>query len=253
MLETPLEFIDSWNQWAKIVALTFLAISLFLFLKYFLRMIVLKDPKAKYDLINENEIKAYRGGSAFFIIAVAFFANSFLPEIGIFWFSIRMISTISLGVILGVVLQNVLKFYYPFFVEKRLKKLRFTPRISPKSGKEMKLLTEEEEDVYLDEGMQAEENTFSIDYDVWVDDESGYTKIEKYSGHMHALQCPECNYQTFKVDREEITVQPTELEEGELIKYFECGYCGHLESRKFKVGKTQHHESESSTETAPAV
>ena len=44
----------------------------------------------------------------------------------------------------------------------------------------MKLLSEDEEDVYLDEGMQAEENVFSVDYDVWIDEESGYTKIEKH-------------------------------------------------------------------------
>ncbi len=250
MLETPLEFIDSWNQWAKIIAGSSLAIALFLFLKYWLKMIVTKDPKGKYDIINENEIRAYRGGGVFLIIALAFFGNSFLSEIGLFWFAIRFIFTFSLGVILGVILQNVLKFYYPFYVEKKLKKLRFTPRISPENGKEMKLLSEEEEDVYLDEGMQAEEDTYSIDYDVWVDEETGFTKIEKYSGHMHALQCPECNYQTFKVDHEEIIAQPTEIEEGELIKYFECGYCGHKESRNFKVGKIH---TENSTEAAPAV
>ena len=124
MLETPLEFIDAWNEWAKIIAVGFLAISLFFFLKYWLRLLTTKDPKSKYDLINEKEIKAYRGGIAFFIIAAAFFANSFLSEIGVFWFSIRSISTISLGVVLGVVVQNILKFYYPFSVEKRLKKLR---------------------------------------------------------------------------------------------------------------------------------
>ncbi len=251
MLETPLEFIDSWNQWAKIIAGSALLITLFIFFKYWIRVMITKDPKAKYDLINENEIKAYRGGGVFLIIALSFFGNSFLPEIGLFWFTIRFIFTFSLGVILGVVLQNVLKFYYPFYVEKRLKKLRLTPRISPKNGKEMKLLSEEEEDVYLDEGMQAEEDTYSIDYDVWVDEETGFTKIEKYSGHMHALQCPECNYQTFKVDHEEITVQPSEMEEGKLIKHFECGYCGHRESRNFKVGKIHH--TENSAEAAPAV
>lgn len=251
MLETPLEFIPQWNQWAKIISGAAIAISLFIFLRYWLKMLTTKDPKTKYDLVNEKEISTYRSGSVFFLIAVAFFANSFLAEIGVFWFSIRSISTISLGVILGVILQNVLKFYYPFYVEERLKKLRYTPRISPKTGKEMKLLSEDEEDVYLDEGMQAEENAFSIDYDVWVDEETGYTKIEKYSGHMHALQCPECNYQTFRVEREEIIAQPTELEEGELIKHFECGYCGHRESRDFKVAKLK--SEPKSTEAAPAV
>ena len=179
MLETPLEFIDSWNSWARIIAISFFVLSLLVSLRYWLRLLTTKDPKTKYDLINEKEITAYRTSSAFILISAAFFANSFLPEIGVFWFSIRAITTISLAVVLGVILQNVLKFYYPFYVEKRLRKLRYTPRISPQNGKAMKLLSEDEEDVYLDEGMQAEENAFSIDYDVWVDEESGFTKIEK--------------------------------------------------------------------------
>ena len=62
----------------------------------------------------------------------------------------------------------------------------------------MKLLSEEEEDVHLDEGMQAEENIFSVDYDVWIDEETGFTQIDKYAGHLHALECPECSYQTLK-------------------------------------------------------
>jgi hypothetical protein len=91
----------------------------------------------------------------------------------------------------------------------------------------MKLLSEEEEDAYLDEGMIAEENLFSMDYDVWKDEVTGYVKIEKYAGHLHAVQCPECNYQTFKVVKEEILKTPTETEEGELMKHYLCGYCGY--------------------------
>ena len=83
--------------------------------------------------------------------------------------------------------------------------------------------------------MQAEEDIFSIDYDVWVDEESGYTKIEKYSGHLHAIQCPECNYQTLKVTKEEILKSPSSTEEGELIKFFSCGYCGHKSKKSFKI------------------
>jgi hypothetical protein len=113
----------------------------------------------------------------------------------------------------------------------------------------MKLLGEEEEDAYLDEGMQAEENVFSIDYDVWKDEESGYVKIEKYSGHLHALQCPECNYQTFKVVKEEILRLPSGTDEGELLKHFQCGYCGY-KAKKSVVLKISQKFEESSAATA---
>jgi uncharacterized protein YbaR (Trm112 family) len=85
--------------------------------------------------------------------------------------------------------------------------------------------------------MQAEEDVYSIDYDVWVDEETGYTKIEKYSGHLHALKCPECNYQTLKVIKEKIVTRPSYEEEGELIKYFKCSYCDYSVQETFTVGK----------------
>lgn len=251
MLEAPLEFIETWNQWAKIIALVSFGFAVIVSLRYWLRYTTSKDPKVKYDLINTKEIYTMRSLSIFLIIALAFFANSFIDEIGAAWMVIRSFVTLCLSVIIGVIISNMLKFYYPFYVEKRLKKLRYKPRISPKTGKPMKLLSEEEEDVYLDEGMQAEENVFSVDYDVWVDEETGFTKIEKYSGHLHALQCPECNYQTFKVEREEILSRPTEMEEGELLKYFECTYCGHKETRDYKIAKTK--PAGADAETAPAV
>jgi hypothetical protein len=159
-------------------------------------------------------------------------------------FFVRAFVTIAFGLIVALIIQNLLKFYYPFFIEKRLKLLRYKPRISPKTGKPMKLLSEEEEDAYLDEGMQAEENIFSVDYDVWFDEQSGYTQIEKYSGHLHAIQCPECNYQTFKVVKEEITKLPTATEEGEIIKHYQCGYCGYKAKKavilKHHVSKFEH-------------
>ena len=154
-----------------------------------------------------------------------------------------------MGMIVALIIQNLLKFYYPFFIEKRLKALRYKPRVSPKSGKPMKLLSETEEDAYLDEGMQAEENVFSIDYDVWKDEETGYVKIEKYSGHLHALRCPECNYQTFKVSREEIIRTPTDVEEGELLKHYLCGYCGYKAKKTVNLKMSQKFD-ESSAATA---
>jgi DNA-directed RNA polymerase subunit RPC12/RpoP len=113
----------------------------------------------------------------------------------------------------------------------------------------MKLLGEKEEDTYLDEGMQAEENVFSVDYDVWKDEETGFVKIERYSGHLHALQCPECNYQTFKVVREEILKVASVNEEGQLLKHFQCGYCGYKAKKTVTLRVSQKFE-ETSAATA---
>jgi hypothetical protein len=228
----------------QMVSYVFLAAGILIIFFHMIRLASIKDYKTKYDYINKHEINFLWYAGLMFIIASGIYANTMLSETGLLWYFVRIFVTLMLGLIAGVVIQSLLKFYYPFYIEKRLKKLRFKPRISPKSGKAMKLLSEEEEDVYLDEGMQAEENVFSIDYDVWIDEETGYTKIEKYQGHLHALRCSECNYQTLKVAKEEVIKTSSETEDGELLKYFKCGYCGHKEKRSFRIAKLKVQEGE---------
>ena len=218
---------DAWNNLAQNVALGFWAVGILIILGYIIRLSTIGGNKDKYDFINRHEIKTLWIATIVLVIGGCFFVNSNIEELTTLLIFVRSFTTIAFGILVALVVQNLLKFYYPFFIERRLKVLRYKPRISPKTGKPMKLLSEEEEDVYLDEGMQAEENLFSMDYDVWKDEVTGYVKIEKYAGHLHATQCPECNYQTFKVVKEEILKVPSETEEGELMKHFLCSYCGY--------------------------
>src|SRR5690349_4315377 len=240
-----------WNEMAKNIAYGAWAIAVLIVIGHIIRLATMSDAKTKYDFINKSEIMTLWVASIILIIGCCFFANSAVtPESGtLIWMFVRAFTTISMGMIVALIVQNLLKFYYPFFIEKRLRALRYKPRVSPKTGKAMKLLSEDEEDVYLDEGMQAEEEVFSIDYDVWKDEETGYVKIERYSGHLHALQCPECNYQTFKVIREEILKNPSAAEEGELLKHFQCGYCGYKAKKTVTLRVSQKFE-ESSAATA---
>ena len=239
----------SWNDLAQKIAFAIWAIAVLIVIGHFIKLAITNDAKTKYDYINRSEIKILWIATIVLIIGSCFYANSNVTELDALWFFVRVFVTFCMGMIAALIIQNLLKFYYPFYIEKRLKALRYQPRISPKTGKAMKLLSEEEEDAYLDEGMQAEENVFSIDYDVWKDEETGFVKIEKYSGHLHALQCPECNYQTFKVVREEIVKIATPTEEGELSKHYLCGYCGYKAKKNVTLRVTQKYE-ESSTATA---
>lgn len=248
MEDSALPSYDSWNDLAANIAMACWAAGLLIILGYFLKLLTTSDSKTKYDFINKYEIKVLWIASLIIVVGACFFANANIVELNTLWIFVRTFTTICMGMIVALIIQNLLKFYYPFFIEKRLKVLRYKPRISPKTGKAMKLLSEEEEDAYLDEGMQAEENLFSMDYDVWKDDETGYIKIEKYSGHLHAIQCPECNYQTFKVVREEIVKEPTATEEGELMKHYLCGYCGNKAKKMVNLKvSTKLHEGQAAT------
>jgi len=249
MVEELVREYEPWNRLAQNIAFGCWALSLLIVLAHILKLGVTKDPKVKYDYINRSEINLLWIASIILIVGCCFYANSNIEELNALWIFVRVFTTVSMGLIVALIIQNLLKFYYPFFIEKRLKALRYRPRISPKTGKAMKLLSEEEEDAYLDEGMQAEENVFSIDYDVWKDEETGYIKIEKYAGHLHALECPECNYQTFKVVKEEILKTPTATEEGELLKHYQCSYCGY-KAKKTVTLKTSTKFEESTAATA---
>jgi hypothetical protein len=226
-MEEVMAAYEPWNRLAQNIAYGSWALALLIVLGHLIKLMTTGDAKLKYDYINRYEIRNLWYATIVLVIGCCFYANSYIVELNTILIIVRVFTTVSMGLIAALIVQNLLKFYYPFYIEKRLKELRYRPRISPKSGKPMKLLSEEEEDAYLDEGMQAEENVFSIDYDVWKDEETGFIKIEKYAGHLHALECPECNYQTFKVMKEEILKTPTPTEEGELLKHFQCSYCGY--------------------------
>ncbi|MFY0626423.1 MAG: hypothetical protein JXR07_09020 [Reichenbachiella sp.] len=235
------DLLSTWNMYGHYVSYTIAGIGVLILLGHYIKLMITSDHKAKYDYINMYEINLLWYSALMIIISGAVFVNTLAKETGMLWFFVWLFVSTMFAIIAGVIIQNILKFYYPFYIEKRLKKLRFSPRVSP-DGRKMKLLSEEEEDVYLDEGMQAEEDAFSVDYDVWIDEESGFTKIEKYNGRLHALKCNECNYQTLKVTSEDIVQSPTEMEDGELVKHFSCGYCGHKEKRSFSIAKLKQGE-----------
>ena len=144
-----------------------------------------------------------------------------------------------MGMIVALIIQNMLKFYYPFFIEKRLKALRYKPRVSPKTGKAMKLLSEEEEDAHLEASQIAEEASgiHSVDYDVWLDEKTGFKKVEKYMAYQHSEECPECGYYTMKIYNEEVEKAPTNSEPGLLLNHYRCGYCRHREVREVALAK----------------
>lgn len=222
-----MKFLESWHQVMILLALTSIVLGILIFVYYKLKSASFKHPKAKYDYLRKNEINFYWYSVLCFSIALALIANTYDDEtvaLSIVWFFVRFFISGAIGTLFGYVLYLILKFYYPAKLQKKLIKLRYLPRIS-KAGNEMKLLSEEEEDVHLDEGMQAEENVFSVDYDVWVDVASGEVRIEKYPGELEALRCNTCGFQTMQLQREEIVKEATKEEGGELLKHFQCAYC----------------------------
>ncbi|MEO1050947.1 MAG: hypothetical protein AAFX87_09975, partial [Bacteroidota bacterium] len=231
-------FLELWHLIMLIGAIASLSLSFLIYVIHVLKFSSIKAPKAKYDYLRENEIKRLKW--CFFSLgaAVFFFANMYgasTLKFDIVWFLVRLFISLSAGTLVGYVAALILDNYYPTRLHKKLNKWRYMPRVNANTGNKMRLLSEKEEDVHLDEGMQAEEEAFSVDYDVWVDDQTAEVKIEKYPGHLVALQCGSCGFYTMKVQREEVTLQPTDSEGGELLKHYECTYCGSTRTTQFNI------------------
>ena len=233
---------ENWNEYMYLIGTGFIVLGALVFLYYEFRLLQIKDYKGKYDYVNSHEIKYFWYAIFLCIIAAFFYANTVLThrviDHGMLWFWVRLFITVSMGFIAYFFFSSIVRIYYPRRLEKRLQKIRHKPRISP-AGNAMRRLSEEEEDAHLDEQQIAEEASaiHSVDYDVWLDDKTGFKKVEKYMAFEHSEECPECGYYTMKIYSEEIEKKPTQDETGLLLKHFRCNYCRHREVREVVLAK----------------
>lgn len=240
------EFLTLWKQIMYVVGGASLLTSILIRIINTVRVSSIKEYKGKYDYLRNNEIRMYFLSILFFSIAVFLGLNTLEEEtvlISIYWFIIRVFISACIATLIAYVGYLILKFYWPGKLQKKLDKWRYKPRTSS-AGNKMQILSEAEEDVYLDPGMQAEEDVFSVDYDVWVDNKTMEIKIEKYLGYLEVLQCQSCTFQTLKLKTEEILQPATEEQEGELLKHYECSYCKSKRTTKHNIAKIIHSDKE---------
>jgi Ca2+/Na+ antiporter len=239
--ETYLAFLEIWNYVMVVGAIVLAVAAVLVLIIHKIRSASIKDLKKKYDYLSQNDIKMQMRSIWFFSGAILFALNTvYQPtmEIHYVWFIVRLFITFCVATLIVYISYLLYKYSYPAKLDKKLKELRYTPRISSK-GHKMRLLSEEEEDVHLDEGMQAEEDVFSVDYDVWVDEDTGEIKIEKYAGHLEANKCNTCGFYTMKLKQEEIIEPATKNSEGEMIQHWSCSYCGAKRTKPIKIAKLE--------------
>jgi hypothetical protein len=231
-------FLEGWNVAMLYGAIGMCIVALIIYIYHHVKVSTLKTPKEKYDYISKREIRSFEIAFICIAIAAAFVINRYgmdkMEKVTVFFF-VRLFVSVAGGTLVGYIAFLILEYYYPSRLDFKLKKWRYMPRINPKTGNKMRLLAEHEEDVHMDAGMKAEEDVFSIDYDVWIDEKTQEVMIEKYEGHLQALKCGNCGFYTLKVVREEITEKPTADSPGELIKHYECSYCKSVRATAFKI------------------
>jgi hypothetical protein len=236
------EIYQSWDKFIILGAYVSFAIAILILLYHELRLLLLKDLKEKYDYVNLHEIQYFWYAVIALIVAVALYTNAMVANVfdvrGITGVAVRVFYTLGFSALAYVSLSSLVRILYPRVVERRLQKIRNKPRVSP-AGNAMRKLTEAEEDVHLDQDQIDQESSeiHSVDYDVWIDEKSGYKKIEKYMAYQHAEECSECGFFTLKIINEEIEVKPTTNETGLLLKHYRCTYCRHREAKEVIIAK----------------
>ena len=109
-----------------------------------------------------------------------------------------------------------------------LKRLRYHPRFSKVTGNKMRLLSEEEEDDFLEQGNIVEEEIGSVDYDVWIDEEGEEVLILRYTKRFSKYgNCPECNFITYFLAHTEVLRAASYSSSGEQEVIHECKNCAY--------------------------
>ncbi|MCI0751259.1 MAG: hypothetical protein L0Y35_05440 [Flammeovirgaceae bacterium] len=236
-------FFTTWDRYMYYGFFGSLVIAALILLYHEFRLFQIKDYKEKYDYVNLHEIRYFWYAVIAVIASGFFFANTVasgrianVAGGAMLWFWVRLFICICFATIAYFVFDSLVRIMYPKYVEKRLVKLRDKPRLSP-AGNAMRKLSEAEEDAYLTAEQIAEEanGPHSVDYDVWLDEKTGFKKIEKYYPYQHAEECPDCGYVTMKIDKEEVEKMPSSSEEGLLLKHYRCHYCNHREVKEARI------------------
>ncbi|MBL7846647.1 MAG: hypothetical protein JNL40_04195 [Cyclobacteriaceae bacterium] len=233
---------ESTSSLLGVGAVACLAAAIAILIFHEVRILLVRDPKDRYDYVNTHEIRYFWYAVIAIIASAGLYLNkvvgpmipvpeSMLPIVRIFFLA-------AFVVIAYLLLSNGVKLLYPPVIERRLNKIRNKPRVSP-AGNVMRKLKEEEESVHLDQSqIDAQASTIhSVEYDVWVDEKTGFKRVEKYMGYQHAEKCGECGFFTMKIDSEEIVRKPSATEEGLLVKHYRCSYCKHRERRDAVIAK----------------
>lgn len=226
---------NNWLEFTLDLGWISLMIGSLIILFYATSLVFYKSDSEKYEFVSAHEVKNLERTAIAISISIMFFSFFLISK------EIRMIQpyeyyfigfiAVCIATVIGYALFAFIKYYYPSLMEKRLRHYRFHDRISPITKKPMRLLNAAEEDVHLKTEITDGENNLGKDYDVWFDEESGYTLIEEYNVHEHSLLCNQCNFRTLLDYKEEIEKNPTEKQSGFLKKHYRCSYCGHKEIR----------------------
>lgn len=130
------------------------------------------------------------------------------------------------------------------FLGRKLRKLRKQARFSRTTGEPLRLLSEEEEDQYLEQGQITEEAIGSVDYDVWVNDTGDDILVLRYKKRFtRYTNCPACDYLTYYHANTKTVRRATYSASGLQHKIYQCKNCHHRKVKPIILPRKQRSSS----------
>ncbi len=121
---------------------------------------------------------------------------------------------------------------YRFFYKKTYNDIR-KEVVKCDCGANIRLLSEQEEDKYLNKKQQLEETLHSRDYDVWLCDNCGQVNVYCYEQSDKYEQCPKCNVKAYSKISEEIIHDANSQEI--LRTTYKCKSCSYTHTEDKKI------------------
>lgn len=113
-------------------------------------------------------------------------------------------------------------------------------RFSSKTDEIMRKLSEEDEDEYLSRGQITEELVKSVDYDVWITDNSDDVLVLSYRPLFTKYStCPKCHFKTYFKVYDKQVVAPTYHSSGSGERKHECANCKHVDIKTYHIARLQ--------------
>ncbi|MDR1865536.1 MAG: TPM domain-containing protein [Bacteroidales bacterium] len=116
-------------------------------------------------------------------------------------------------------------------------------------GGTMRLLSEEDDNKYLNPTRDFEEKIRSADYDVFLCDACRRTAVFAYGGSKSRMyeRCPKCNTRAMKRGKSTVITRATCQTEGRKRVEYACKYCRHTENRVVSIPRLERSSSGSSS------
>jgi uncharacterized protein len=121
-------------------------------------------------------------------------------------------------------------------------------RFSGKTNEIMRKLSEADEDEYLSRGQITEELVRSVDYDVWITDQSDDMLVLPYRPLFSKYStCPKCHFKTYYKVYDHQVIAPTYSSSGQGERKHECANCKHVDIKTYHIARLQRSSTTSSS------